>query len=121
MTQKKLPAPEPREPLQANPTDPILSRRANPGLILPIHEDHGPNGYAIRRSTRWRDRSVREPLVDFNPPGPEALRQLALPAGLELERAQRYVRCMDGTAAIESSALCPAVVAAGTPCGASRG
>jgi hypothetical protein len=32
-----LPAPEPREPLQANPTDPILSRRANPGLILPIH------------------------------------------------------------------------------------
>jgi hypothetical protein len=31
------PAPEPREPLQAIPTDPILSRRANPGLILPIH------------------------------------------------------------------------------------
>jgi hypothetical protein len=35
------PAPEPREPLQANPTDPILSRRANPGLILPIHEGLG--------------------------------------------------------------------------------
>jgi hypothetical protein len=34
---RNVPAPEPREPLQANPTDPILSRRANPGLILPIH------------------------------------------------------------------------------------
>ena len=28
----------PREPPRANPTDPILSRLANPGLILPIHD-----------------------------------------------------------------------------------
>jgi hypothetical protein len=35
---KYSPAPEPREPLRANPADPILSRRANPGLILPIHQ-----------------------------------------------------------------------------------
>jgi DNA-binding transcriptional ArsR family regulator len=33
----RLPAPEPREPLQANPTDSLLSRLADPGLILPIH------------------------------------------------------------------------------------
>jgi hypothetical protein len=30
------PAPEPREPLRANPTDPIHSRLANPGLVLPM-------------------------------------------------------------------------------------
>lgn len=32
----QLPPPGPREPPRANPPDPILSRRENPGLILPI-------------------------------------------------------------------------------------
>ena len=32
-----LPAPEPFEQTRATPTDSILSRLANPGLILPIH------------------------------------------------------------------------------------
>ncbi len=32
-----IPAPESLEQIRANPTDPLLSRRANPGLILPIH------------------------------------------------------------------------------------
>jgi hypothetical protein len=44
------PAPEPREPLQANPTDPILSRRANPGLILPIHGAWGALWDSVGRS-----------------------------------------------------------------------
>jgi hypothetical protein len=34
-----IPAPEPRESLHANPTDPILSRLANPGLILPVRSN----------------------------------------------------------------------------------
>ena len=32
------PAPEPLEEIRANPTDSLLSRLANPGLVLPIHD-----------------------------------------------------------------------------------
>ena len=47
-----IPAPEPRESLHANPTDPILSRLANPGLVFPMHLN--PVFLPPMRPLEWR-------------------------------------------------------------------